>query len=237
MGTSIGIGLSQKLNLQEAAFEAARQARLGTQMPQVDLALIFSTVHYNPNEFLPIILDNLPETKVIGCSTAGIITSSLIATRGLAVLAISSDEAHFAVDAIHDIGSHDMRKAGNMLARNIVKDHGSHSRQAFIYFADGLLEDHSSVLKGLQDVFGTVFPIVGAGSSDDFHFKRTFQICQNRITANAVTGFLMGGHLTIGIGSRHGWLPLGKPRFVDKAQGNIIRTIDGKPAANIYDEN
>jgi len=236
MATHIGIGFSQKLSDKEAAKEAALQAKALTQQPRIDLAVIFSTIHYNPNEFLPVIRETLKEARIVGCSTAGIITSNLIVNHGIGVLAFSSDEIHFAVGSVKEIGTEDLRRIGNHLARDVIKDYAHSNRQAFLYFADGLISDNSLILKGLQDILGTAFLIIGAGSSDDFHFQQTFQFSQKDVMTNGAAGFIIGGSVNIGLGSRHGWKPLGKPRFIDRVEGNIIRTIDGKKAATIYDE-
>jgi len=236
MPTHIGIGFSQKLNIVDAAEEASLQAKALTQQSNVDLAIIFSTIHYNPEEIIPIVRKNFGNAKIIGSSTAGVITANMISMHGMTILAITSDEIHFAIESVDNIGAQDLRLSGNLLAKNIIKDYGQHPRQAFVYFADGLVADHSLILDGLRDVFGNVFPVVGAGSSDDFHFSITYQFCQGRVMTNAVSGLLVGGHLKIGVGNRHGWKPLGKPRSIDKADGNVIRTISGKPASSIYDE-
>ena len=42
--------------------------------------------------------------------------------------------------------------------------------------------------------------------------------------------------MQLGIGARHGWRPLGKPRIISEAQGNIIKSIDNKKASSLYEE-
>ncbi|OGX08614.1 MAG: hypothetical protein A2Z88_01600 [Omnitrophica WOR_2 bacterium GWA2_47_8] len=236
MAFHTGIGFSQKLNTKEAAIEAAEQAKLLLQQKKVDLAVVFSTIHYSSQEFLVLIKDILGTNQIVGCSTAGILTSNLIATRGISVVALTSDDVHFAIGCIDNITSQDLRMAGNSLAKNVTEHYGQHRRQAFVFFSDGVLTDSSVILKGIQDVFGNAFPIIGAGSCDDFHFKQSHQFCREKTMNNGACGFLIGGHTTIGLGTRHGWKPLGKPRFVDRVEHNVIKTIDGKPAASIYQE-
>ena len=235
MPTHVGVGFSQHIDPVTAALEAATQAKTQARH-EADLAIVFSTIHYSPSEFLPQIQQVLYGAKVIGCSTAGVITSQQIGMRGIAVLAINSDDTKFATACVDNVQSQDMRQVGMTLARQTVSDFGQLHRKAFIYFVDGLLSDNAAIVKGMQEVFGNVFPIIGAGSSDDFHFQQTFQFCDEKIMTNAVTGFLIGGKLNIGLGTRHGWRPLGKPRTIDKSSGNIIQKIDGKAAATIYDE-
>jgi len=63
-----------------------------------------------------------------------------------------------------------------------------------------------------------------------------FQIFQNNVLTNAATGLIIGGNANIGIGCYHGWRPLGKPRIIDKAEGNVINIISGKKASSLYQE-
>jgi hypothetical protein len=42
--------------------------------------------------------------------------------------------------------------------------------------------------------------------------------------------------LTFGLGVKHGWKPLGKPHQVTAARANIVKSIDGEPAAKIYED-
>jgi hypothetical protein len=51
-----------------------------------------------------------------------------------------------------------------------------------------------------------------------------------------VVGILFLGDIAIGIGIRHGWRPLGRPRKVTRAKSNVLREIDGEPAIDIYKE-
>ena len=44
----------------------------------------------------------------------------------------------------------------------------------------------------------------------------------------------MGGSFHLAIGCKQGFKPLGKPRTVTKVDGFILRTIDNKPAVDIY---
>lgn len=236
MSTHIGIGFSKNIDNAQAAREAAIQAKTNLQAPRIDIAIVLSTIHYNPAETVPAIRDLLTGTKLIGCSTAGIILSSSIETRGIAVLAITSEDMRFGIGAVENIGALGTPQIGMELAQNCLNDFGRHGRHVFIFFVDSRLKDLSPLLKGTQGVLGNIFPIIGAGTCDDFHFGDTFQIFQDKPLQNSAAGVIIGGHMSVGVGNHHGWRPLGKPRTIDKAERNIIRTIDGKRAYGIYEE-
>lgn len=236
MATHIGIGFSQDPKTAKAAQQAARQAINQTQQAKIDLVIIFSTIHYNPLEISNIIRQNFNEAKIVGCSTGGIILKEFIAMRGVTIVAISSNEIHFGLGAVENFASDETQQAGVTLARKANIDFQKHQRKAFIFFSDGLNKKSSLLLRGLEEVFGNIFPVLGCGSSDDFHYKKTYQYYQEKVMTDSVCGFLIGGKVTLGFGSQHGWKPLGKPRIIDKVDGNIIKSIDGKPAVHIYEE-
>src|SRR3989338_7679498 len=105
MSTHIGIGFSKNIDNTQAAREAALQAKTNLQAPRIDIAIVLSTIHYNPAETVPAIRDVLADTKVVGCSTTGIILSKSIETRGVAVLTITSEDMRFGVGAVENIGA------------------------------------------------------------------------------------------------------------------------------------
>ena len=236
MATFIGIGFSQNPNTFLAVREASAQAKTQINQFPSDLAIVFNTIHYNSFEILSSLKETLEDTPVIGCSTAGIILSESITARGVAVLTIQSDEIKFVVGSISNVAGPDTRQAGSLLARNAIADFGPHPRRGFLFFTDGLLKNSAPIIKGMQEVLGTFFPMFGAGSSDDFHFKKTFQYGQGEVMTTGAAGLLIGGQINLSIGSQHGWKPLGRPRIINQTDGHIIKTIDGKKASSLYEE-
>ena len=236
MATFIGIGFSQNPNTFLALREASAQAKRQINQSSSDLVFVFNTIHYNSSEILSSLKEIWEETPVIGCSTAGIILSESITSRGVAILAIRSEEIKFGVGSGSDVTAPETRQAGSLLARSTIANLGGHPRKAFLFFTDGLLKNSAPIIKGMQDVLGTFFPMVGAGSSDDFHFKKTFQYGPTEVMTSGAAGLLIGGQINLSIGSQHGWKPLGRPRIINQTDGHIIKTIDGKKASSLYEE-
>ncbi|MFH1360692.1 MAG: FIST N-terminal domain-containing protein [Candidatus Omnitrophota bacterium] len=236
MSIEIGIGFSQETQTSTAAREAAFQALTQSRQDHIDCAIVFSTVHYNPLETLHTVQRTLNPSRIIGGSTAGILLSESIETQGIAVLALASKDVQFGIGHTRDIRGQDLHIAGNSLARNTVSDFSSSHRSIFLLLSDGLLRDGSLLVKGAQEILGNVFPIIGAGTSDNFRFQETYQYFQDQSMNDSAVGLLMGGHISVGIGSKHGWKPLGKPRFADRTEGSVIKQIDGKRASSLYEE-
>lgn len=236
LATYVGIGFSKNLDTLKAAQEAAEQAKKILNQDRIDVTFVFNTIHYSPEEFLPRIYETLNKTKLVGSSTAGIILPERIETRGLAVMALHSDDIKFETSHAGHLNLQDIRTAGADFARSSLTDYGKQHRKLFFFFADGLLHELANLTEGVRQQFGNAFPIVGVGSSDDFHFKKTYQYFDNTFMSTGASGVLFGGRAHIGLGCRHGWRPLGKPRIIDDIKGHIINTIDGQPAVKIYEE-
>ena len=235
VATHIGIGFSALPDPVQAAKEAAAQAKNQLNITSAHFVLLFTSIHYAVPEVLTTITKILQPQRIVGCSTAGVILSDTILTHGIGLLAIHSTDLHFRHVIETDIEGKDMRTMGFQLARDLTADYKLSNRQLFLTLADRGLADGSAFVHGTQEVLGNSIPIVGAISSDDFNFKKTIQYSDQQILSNAAVGILIGGQINVAIGSKHGWKPLGKPRFVDKVEGHIIKTIDGKPAAHIYE--
>jgi len=236
MSTQIGIGTSTQPNPQQAATEAAAQikAQFGTATP--DLIIVFCTTAYATTEAITTVQHALNPKYLIGCSTAGILLSNAIIPHGIAILGLISSDIHLGISSIVSIGTSDLRQAGFTLAREATSSFRHSHRQSFIFFADGIYKNNSAFVRGAQEVLGNGFSILGAVSSDSSDLKKTFQFYQNQVLNSSAVGLLIGGSSSFAMGCKHGFKPLGKPRTIDNAQGNIIRTIDGKPAVHIYKE-
>ncbi len=236
VSTYIGMGFSKDLDAVKAAKDAADQAKLNLHSSNIDLAIVLNTAHYNPNDFLPSLFVQLKNPRLLGSSTAGIILGEHIETRGIAVLLLYSDEIRFESAMVDNLRLQDLKAGGQQLASSCLSDYGKEHRKLFLFFSDGLLQELSQFISGITQTFEGVFPIIGAGSSDDFHFKKTYQYYENTVLASGACAVLFGGRMQAALSCRHGFRPLGKPRLINDSEGNVIKSIDNKPAAEIYQE-
>ncbi|MBF0386058.1 MAG: FIST C-terminal domain-containing protein [Candidatus Omnitrophica bacterium] len=236
MPAQIGLGFSDHINPEQAAQEASFQSKTNLGADRIDLAIVLTTIHYDPILTIPVLQRVLNNAPLLGCSSAGIINSHAIKTRGISVLTLCSDDIKFGTGSVTNIDTLNPREEGVALAIDCLNDFGKHPRQLSVFLIDGLIKNSFMLLKGIQEVLGDVFPIVGAGTSDDFNFLESFQIFKEHKLAGSAVGLILGGHMSIGIGARHGWRPLGKPRIINKSEGNIILEIDHKPAIRLYEE-
>lgn len=235
----IGVGLSTKKDPIQAAKEATVSASLNLHHRKIDLAIVFSSVDLASVSLLETIDLYLKEkVPIIGSSTAAIISGQGIFKHGLVVMLLSLPEGvYFNTACVKEIKKKTALNAGRELAEGLLYGFRDIRRDICIIFCDGLIEEGSSLIYGLQEKLGRSFPLVGASASDDLHFLKTYLYFNQELLSDSAIGILFGGgKLNFGLGIKHGWKPIGKPRTVTKSCGNIIYEIDGQPAAKIYQD-
>jgi len=236
VATRVGLGFSQNYNTRLAAQEAAEQAKKYLQSDRVDLAIVFSTTHYAPQEVIPVIFDIMNRTRIIGASTPSIILPTQIATRGVAVMAIISDQIRFESGCVPYLKLQDKTEAGRKLVRSTLSEFGQKQRQLFLCIADGLLDGLSDLINGMKEELRYNIPLILVGSSDDFRFQKTFQYYKDTAMPDGAASLVLGGRMQIGASMQHGFKPIGKPRTVDKVDGPLILSINGRKAGTLYEQ-
>ncbi len=230
----VGLGFSKKREIHLAAEEALWQAKAQIGQEKIDLAIVFSSIEFATNVLLRTLEGYLQDTPIIGCSSAAIIFNSNIYKNGLALLLISAKDVSLSFAAVKEIKKRGAAVAGQELGDNLLQNFRGTKRDLAMIFCDGLMEEGSKLILGLQQKLGTSFPIAGASASDNLKFNKTFLYFNHEVITDAVVGILWGGKLNFALSLKHGWKPLGKPRFVTMSEGNIINEIDNQPAVDLY---
>ena len=237
MSIEIGVGLSTEHEPVIAAKEALRRARNNLSSEKIDLAIVLSSASLAYPIALKTISANLGGIPLIGCCGMALICNQGIYKHGIIIVLLSfSKEAFFTTSCVKEIKSKGSLAAGEELGEKLLYGFQDVRRDLGIIFSAGLLEDSPGFILGLQERLGKSFPLVGGCASDNFAFKKTFIYFNQEQLLDSVAALLLGGKLNFGIGTKHGWKPLGKPRQATKAAANIVYEIDDKPAVNIYEE-
>ena len=237
MPTSVAIGFSQAEDPKEAAHQASIMVKNELNSVTMDMAILIVSIHYAQKEIVDIIQTILKPTRLVGTSSLGVMLSHGVFNRGLALVGINSTDIHFGVGSHTLKQKEDFRQFGFELSRQMLSDYkATEPKRASIIFYDSLVPYRSSFLLGAQDALGRTSKIITAFSCDDFKLKTSYQFIQKQIQSQTVTGFIIGSDNPVIVSNKHGFKPLGKPRTITSVKGNIIQTIDNKPAIKIYEE-
>lgn len=234
MATKAGVGFSDTTEAKEAGKEACAKAVENLTAPK--LILVFSSVKLDQAEVLSGIKEMAKGGRVIGCSDSGEITNFGSTKEGVAVMAIESDSMEFIFGQGGKIEGR-LRQAGTMLAKDILSQVNDKSElKALVMLTDVLKGNGAEIVRGVQDELGKDFLIVGGAAGDDFQFKETFQYFDSAVQSSSLVGFGIKGTVALGVGVRHGWIPIGMGMKVTKSDGATLQEVDGKPAISIYED-
>ncbi|MBI3990622.1 MAG: FIST C-terminal domain-containing protein, partial [Candidatus Omnitrophica bacterium] len=231
-------GLSIDKDPIPAAKEATRAAVINLRSEKVDLAIVFSSVGLVSVGLLKTISLSLRgNVPIVGCSSAAIISNQGVFKHGLVVVLVSiPSTVHFNVACVRDIKQKTALIAGRELGEKLLYGFRDIRRDLSMIFSDGLMDEGSNFIYGLQERLGKSFPLVGASASDNMRFLRTYLYFNQEVLSDSAVGILWGGKLNFGLGIKHGWKPLGKPRTITRSEGNTVYEIDDKSAVRIYEE-
>ena len=235
MATHIGIGFSQNHDPLLAFKEAAIEAKQKNGQASNNLVLIFHTAEYLFEGASDIVEKLLQPAYSLSVLTPGIILPRSVETRGVGVLAITSDEINFSVGAKEELSFFPLQENGLRLSQELSSPFPAGQRQALCLFLGSLQVNSSPLLHGLHEGLGRAFPIFG-GVSCDSQLTRSTVSVNRKFLNDAAVGVLIGGKLSFAMSIRHGWLPLGRPRIVTQSDGNRIQRIDNQPAITIYED-
>jgi hypothetical protein len=234
MAIQAGVGLSTTQNPYQAGYEACTTAiqRMGGGKP--DFLFVFSSVSFDQQEVIRAIKEISLGAPFIGCTDAGGITAEGPTQKSVVIMAIQSDTIAF----INGIGGDikpDARLAGQVIAKDILTR--SHDPlRTLIMLPDVLSGNGADIVRGALDILGAHFPLVGGAAGDDFLFEKTYQYCNDKIATGTIAAVGLSGSFTLGIGVRHGWIPIGIPMRVTKSHGAVVEELDNRPAISIYQD-
>ncbi len=234
-GIRASVGASSGEDSYTVGVNACQDAieQLGDKNP--DLLFVFSSIKYDQEKMLAGVRSVAPGALLVGSSTSGeITTNGPLKERSVAIMAIKSPEIKYYVG----VGQHIMenpREAGKFAATK-VKEQAGDTLKAFLMLPDVLVGNGADIVRGVLDSLGAHFPVVGGASGDDFEFKKTYQYVNDKVYSGSVVGLGLSGNFKMGIGVKHGWIPIGEPMKVTKSKGAVINEINGHPAVKIYED-
>lgn len=201
-----------------------------------DFLLVFGSVALDQDKLIQGILSVIPKIPLIGCSTAGEISSEGLAQEQSVVIAgVHIEDIRFELGSGHHI-LWNPRQAGDVLGESFKHFFSRHETHLLLPFLDVLSGNGDDVLSGLMHILGNSFPIAGSAAGDDLLFLRTYQYLNAGVHSGSSVALGLSGNFCFGMDIAQGFLPVGIERTVTKSSGTTIHEIDGKPAISLYQD-
>lgn len=181
-------------------------------------------------EALGTLAELYPRSTFFGCSTAGEIADVRVHDDQAVATAIWLEKSSIRTAALALADTLDASDAGARLGRAIPHEGLVHA----LVLSDGTQVNGSALVAGLTSSLPPHVQISGGLSGDGTAFGSTV-VCAAGVVGQGVIciiGFY--GELTIGVGSLGGWDSFGADREVTSSSANVLRTLDGEPALELY---
>jgi len=226
MTLNVAIGHAQALNGREAGLQATHYAlnNLGSATP--GFGIVIASHQYQGREVSSGVSSLLGDTPMIGFSSSSGLTSSGLHSNSVVVALLAGDfQAEAQWMSSYAQGA---RETGAQLVKQLKE---KEEARALFFFADGFNGDADQLCTALSN---SSILLAGGLSSGDLHTGHSYQMAGRQTGAGALAGAFLRGNIRIGIGSAHGWNPVGSQFRVTRSRGFWLRTLDGHPASETY---
>ncbi len=181
-------------------------------------------------EFRQEIKTNYPNAEIIGCTTSGEILDKEIYDNSICLTAVEFASSQVAV-AMTSVDGHVMGQTVQQLLGQIPMD----NLRYVLVLADGQKINGTELVAELVQALPKDVLVTGGLAGDGERFQETI-VWHNDVVAKEqilICGFY-GENLGVAHGSKGGWDPFGPERLITRSEGNVLKTLDNKPALELY---
>lgn len=192
------------------------------------LAIVFVSVKQDKDAICSLL--NNEGINIFGATTSGEFISAEIGEGSIAIMLLDINPAYFKILFFETLDSS---------AFEISKQLGAEGKKvfsnpAFIIASGWLHTDGEHIVKGIEEGFGSEVTIFGGMAGDDLALREplVFTYGKHSITGLVALIFDEDKIDVKGIATC-GWKPIGTTKTVTRSSGNIVYTIDDKPALDL----
>ena len=205
-----------------------------------DFAFLFSSVGYDEEKLLQEIRSLLPGTKIYGgTSCLGPMTNDgfhVGEKASVAIMGISSEKIVWGVGGanLDELSPREVGKTAVLTAiESAGKEKTEKPNMVFTTAAPGMEE---RILEGIIEIVGKDVPIFGGSSGDNTIIGEWKQYANDKVYQNGLALAVMYTDFKISFTYEAGYPVTEEAGTVTKAEGRVIFEIDGRPAAEVYNE-
>jgi hypothetical protein len=204
-----------------------------------DLVVLLCTTDLEQDQVLTGVRTVVGEVPLIGGCSAGVISPQGAFRRGVAVLALWSEEIHVLADIAQEVSQDPVGTSRTLIQRlRGRREQAYRAANGLLLTVAGTCEgsDVSTAVQTMADELGPFYRLVGGGAQDPSGRVKRSTFLNGETYKDAIAIALLMTSGQVGVGVRHGYEPLGRPLVITRAQGNILYELDGHSAFQAYVE-
>ncbi len=214
------------------AIQECLDSALGTDR-RCDLVMLAASIGHDYRVLADEIRQQIPGVRVVGASCCGIVGTEGVSEslKDVALMAVRGPE--LAVAHVDGIYGHNAYEKAVELAQKLKEQQPGINMVHFL--ASGIDIANDRCIAGLESVLGAEVTLFGATSSDNMRGVVSYQLVDDQVFEHAAwaVGFA-DPTLEVDTQATHGFMAVGEPMVVTKADGSRLMELDGRPAWEEY---
>ncbi|WP_291725296.1 FIST signal transduction protein [Bernardetia sp.] len=189
------------------------------------LAFVFASVAHDIDAISS--LFKKYDIELVGCTTSGEFVNGEVSDESMAVLLLDMKKESFFIYLAEEEDTVLAAKTATEAAKEKFEN------LALIVFSGGLDTNGDDIIKGVNEVGN--YPLFGGMAGDDLKMQASYVFSNNKKSDKALL-FLAIDKDKVDIAglATSGWKAVGTPKIATRAEGNILYTIDGEPALDVF---
>ena len=212
---------------------STEQIKNGLQQSMADgyqptLAIIFISVKQDREAISKLLNDK--GIQVFGATTAGEFIDGEIEEGSIVMMLLDMNPAYFKIEFLEtsqETAFEDAIKLG-------IAGRETFTKPAFIIANSGVSLDGEPFVEGIIQAFGKEVTIFGGKAADDLALESTIVFTNGKSNDCAIVALIIDeDKIDVKGIATCGWKAIGTTKTVTKSEGNIVYTIDDKPALDM----
>ena len=192
------------------------------------LAIVFLSIKQDWKAISNIL--NKREIAVFGATTAGEFIGGDIEEGSIAMMLLNINPEHFRIQFL-ETGEHTTHENAMQIG---IAGKNTFNNPAFIIASGWLHIDGEKIIEGIIEGFGNEVTVFGGMAGDDLAMQGPLVFTNEKSAVNGLLALIIDeDKIEINGIATCGWKPIGTTKTVTKSEGNIVYTIDDKPALDM----
>jgi hypothetical protein len=193
-----------------------------------NLAIVFLSIDHDDQE-LAVYL-NSKGIQVFGATTSGEFIDGVIEEYSITLMLLDVNPEYFRLVFLEtgDKSSFDISNKLGQIGK------ATFSNAAFIIASGWLSQDGEAIIEGITEGYGKEVTIFGGMAGDDLALKGPKVFTFNKSSDKGIVALIIDkSKIEVNGIATCGWKPIGTTKTITKSEGNIVYTIDDKPALDM----
>ncbi len=207
---------------------------LGGEVP--DALIVFSSAKYDYSQLLAAVKAACRPKIIVGCSSAGEVTSLAQGEGAASAVALRSSEMQFHAGIGRGLRADRAAAAKQIVASFIGPQTHSYQFRSALVLTDALAGHADDLIEQINLFTAGTYQLFGGGAGDDAKFNRTHVFYGTEAVPDAAVALEILSNKPLGIGVSHGWSPASAPMRVTEADGMRLVSMNAVPAVEIFQD-